>query len=55
MCVLAAPDIFDQDADDGRVVLLVEQVTVQSRDAAEEAVASCPSGALALLDDAETS
>ncbi|GAA3081138.1 ferredoxin [Pseudonocardia yunnanensis] len=50
MCVLTAPAVFDQD-DDGIVELLVEDVPPGEADAARQAVALCPSGALRALDD----
>jgi ferredoxin len=50
MCVLTAPAFFDQD-DDGIVQLLVEDVPPENADAARQAVALCPSGALRVLDD----
>jgi ferredoxin len=50
MCVLTAPAVFDQD-DDGIVELLVEDVPPGETDAARQAVALCPSGALRALDD----
>jgi ferredoxin len=50
MCVLTAPAVFDQD-DDGIVQMLVEDVPPQQADAARQAVALCPSGALRALDD----
>jgi ferredoxin len=43
MCVLTAGAVFDQD-DDGIVVVLDE--TPADEDAARQAVANCPSGAL---------
>jgi ferredoxin len=45
MCVMNAPDVFDQD-DDGVVVLLTAEVPEEHEAAAARAVASCPSGAL---------
>ena len=45
MCVMSAPEVFDQD-DDGVVVLLEVEVPAEHADAAARAVASCPSGAL---------
>ncbi|GAB4585282.1 ferredoxin [Nocardia sp. IFM 10818] len=46
MCTLLAPQVFDQDEDDGRVRLL----DPQPRDgrALRDALHACPSGALAL-------
>ncbi len=47
MCVVTAPDVFDQD-DDGLVVLLTEET---DDPAAREAVGLCPSGALRLIEE----
>lgn len=44
MCALTAPDAFDQDTEDGRVVLLDK-----NSDAVPEAVRLCPSGAIQLM------
>ncbi|WP_354101902.1 ferredoxin [Bradyrhizobium sp. RT5a] len=50
MCALTAPNLFDQDKD-GRVLLLTEgAVNGAELDAARQAVALCPSGALSLRD-----
>lgn len=48
MCVLTAPEVFDQSDDDGRV--LVRDEPMESHPAADiqQAVALCPSGALSL-------
>jgi ferredoxin len=46
MCALTAPDVFDQDEDDGRVVVLVPEPGAAQEAAAREAVELCPSGAL---------
>jgi ferredoxin len=51
MCALTAPEYFDQDDEDGRVVLLaVEGGTVEAGDCDEvaDAVRLCPAGALRL-------
>jgi ferredoxin len=48
LCVLAAGAVFDQD-DDGIVVVLDERPADVA--AAQEAVASCPSGALSLTEE----
>ncbi|MFH9761414.1 ferredoxin [Streptomyces anulatus] len=45
-CVLAAPDVFDQDEHDGLVVVLAEVPTASQSDAVHDAVWACPSGAL---------
>lgn len=44
-CVLAAPDVFDQD-DECLVVVLREEPGEEQREAVEEAVDTCPSGAV---------
>jgi ferredoxin len=49
MCVMSAPEVFDQD-DDGVVVVVDTEVSpAQAADVAR-AVASCPSGALRRAD-----
>jgi ferredoxin len=50
MCVMTAPEVFDQD-DDGVVVLLTAQVPQEQADRTRRAVANCPSGALRVVDD----
>lgn len=47
LCVVTAPQVFDQD-DDGLVTLLAEETDVA---AAREAVGLCPSGALRLIEE----
>jgi ferredoxin len=50
VCVLTAPDVFDQDAEDGTVRVLVELIpTAEERDV-REAVELCPSAALSIVD-----
>jgi ferredoxin len=48
LCVLAAPDVFDQ-RDDGIAVVLVEELTDDLLDDAREAVTICPAAALRLV------
>jgi ferredoxin len=50
MCVMTAPDVFDQDEDDGLVVVLQAEVPAEHAEAAAQAVARCPSGALRRID-----
>jgi ferredoxin len=51
-CVLSAPQVFDQDDEEGLVVVLVTpEVDQQDADVVRQAVARCPSGALHLVDD----
>lgn len=47
MCALLAPDVFDQDEDDGRVRLL-DPSPQRGHSAVREALHSCPSGALGI-------
>jgi ferredoxin len=49
MCVMTAPELFDQD-DDGIVLLLQVEVPPEHVEAVARAVASCPSGALRCID-----
>ncbi len=49
LCVLAAPEVFDQ-ADDGLVVLLTPDPPDGADAAIREAVRRCPSGALSLTE-----
>jgi ferredoxin len=51
ICVLTAPKLFDQDDELGLVVLL-EQPDEETAEAARHAVEQCPSGAIALVEDA---
>ena len=48
MCALTAPEVFDQDPDDGRVLLLHAQPSTVHRAAARMAAGVCPSGAITL-------
>ncbi|MGW3470962.1 MULTISPECIES: ferredoxin [Saccharopolyspora] len=53
-CVLTEPALFDQNDEDGRVVLLATEVDDGDDSAVaavREAVHVCPSGALSLVDD----
>lgn len=49
MCVLTAPEVFDQDSDDGRVVPLVPTPTPEQEPAVREAALVCPSGAITIV------
>ena len=49
-CVLAAPDLFDQDEDDGLVVLLEPSPAAESGAGAREAAAACPAAVITLRD-----
>lgn len=47
-CVLTEPAVFDQDEEDGTVVVLAEEPENGELDRARDAVRICPSGALSL-------
>ena len=49
-CVLTDPAVFDQDEDEGTVVLRTEDVSAEHIDRVREAVHICPSQALSLGD-----
>jgi ferredoxin len=51
MCALTAPELFDQDAELGLVLLKSEHVEGAELEASRKAVDLCPSGALWLEDD----
>ncbi|WP_217206960.1 ferredoxin [Streptomyces sp. AC550_RSS872] len=48
MCALTAPEVFDQDPEDGLVVLLHTEPPAARRAAARMAAGVCPSGAITL-------
>ncbi|MFD0372943.1 ferredoxin [Streptomyces sp. NPDC059071] len=50
MCAMTAPDVFDQDPDDGLVVLLHTTPPASQQAAARMAAGVCPSGAITLQD-----
>ena len=47
-CVLAAPEVFDQRADDGIAVVLTPEPVPQQYGAVREAEAMCPAKAILL-------
>jgi ferredoxin len=49
-CVLTDPAMFDQDQDEGTVVVLVSQPESGQLDKARQAVRICPSQALSLTE-----
>lgn len=53
VCVLTAPQVFDQSPDDGRVRLLAEHVREGDAAIAREAVERCPSAALSIREHGE--
>jgi ferredoxin len=51
MCAMTTPELFDQDVDDGLVLLKSEHVEGEQLEAAQKTVGLCPSGALSLEAD----
>ncbi|HNM83214.1 MAG TPA: ferredoxin [Mycobacterium sp.] len=49
-CVANAPDIFDQDEDDGSVRLLIENPSPDRAEAVHKAVKACPAQAISVQD-----
>jgi ferredoxin len=48
VCVLSAPDVFDQSAQDGKVFVLANANTEEHLNAIRDAVTNCPTRALSL-------
>lgn len=53
-CVLAAPDVFDQDDDQGLVVLIDPSPPSRSYEAVRLAAELCPSGAITVRECADS-
>ncbi|MFF8831898.1 ferredoxin [Streptomyces sp. NPDC015131] len=49
MCALTAPDVFDQDGEDGRVLVLDARPAGGRSAAARQAAGFCPAGVITLL------
>lgn len=50
-CVAAAPDLFDQNEDDGIVILLSENLPQERIEPARTAARKCPTAAIEILED----
>ncbi|WP_028219435.1 ferredoxin [Paraburkholderia oxyphila] len=50
-CVLKAPRVFDQQEDDGMVILLAESPSAEDQDAARLAARVCPAEAIVVVED----
>ncbi|MBF6467094.1 ferredoxin [Nocardia beijingensis] len=50
MCVLTAPEVFDQDTEDGRVAPLDATPAPERAAAVRAAVQVCPSGAITIVE-----
>ncbi|GAA3701019.1 ferredoxin [Nonomuraea antimicrobica] len=53
MCVVSAPQVFDQDEDDGTVIVLNARPVGEDAVGARDAVMVCPASALAIREDGE--
>jgi ferredoxin len=51
MCTFTAPDVFDQDEADGRVIVRMAELAPDQLDLVRQAVESCPAAALSLLEE----
>jgi len=51
MCALNAPEVFDQDEDEGLVVVLDAEPPAERRFAVRDAVNLCPASAISLAGD----
>lgn len=49
-CVITSPAVFDQDEEDGKVVLLIEAPDDRLREEVLESVNVCPVAALSIAD-----
>jgi ferredoxin len=49
VCALSAPEVFDQDADDGKVILLDPTPPPPAAVTIRRAVHGCPSGAITIV------
>lgn len=49
-CVVEAPEIFDIDEDNGKAIILMEEIPESAHEEARRAVASCPVAALRAVD-----
>lgn len=50
-CVANAPDVFDQDEDDGSVILINENPPAELADAVRAAEIACPASVITVIDD----
>ncbi|MEV7968136.1 (4Fe-4S)-binding protein [Sphaerisporangium sp. NPDC088356] len=48
MCVLTAPEVFDQSEEDGTVLVMDEEPSAAKEAGVRRAVQVCPSGALSI-------
>ncbi|MER6997365.1 ferredoxin [Streptomyces sp. NPDC000410] len=50
MCALTAPEVFGQDDEDGRVLLLERRPPHRDHEAAREAAGLCPAGTITVVE-----
>jgi len=46
VCMAVAPEVFDQNDDDGVVILLAEHPTAEHHDSAHDAATRCPAAVI---------
>ncbi|MET9294263.1 ferredoxin [Streptomyces sp. NPDC003077] len=52
VCVLAAPEVFDQNEDDGIVVVLDDRPAAERHEAVRDAAMRCPAAVIQLREEA---
>jgi ferredoxin len=51
MCAYAAPEVFDQDEDEGLVLVLVPQPAPELHESVRQAARGCPTRSIQLTED----
>lgn len=51
ICVIDAPEVFDQNDDDGTVVVLTSEPAAELHEAVRAAARHCPTEAITVLED----
>lgn len=51
VCALAAPNVFDQNDDDGIIVVLDDAPPVSEQEAVREAAVRCPAAVIRVLEE----
>jgi ferredoxin len=49
-CVVAAPEVFDQDEDNGTIILLNDSPSADQAEPVREAAMMCPAGVIEIAD-----
>ena len=51
LCALTAPELFDQDDEDGRIVVLDDSPAPEQQDAARRASTLCPNSVIQIVEE----